>query len=235
VKLLKLRFLPRRGVYELKLEDGEKLLASPDSIGEFQEGEELSTALVSRLRYESAYLGVRETAIRALGRREHFTREISDKLRRKLVSDDVVQRVISELQRDGYLDDNRAAEVFIKERLGRGSHGPFRIISELVRKGYPKDAAREAVRRLMPGSYEEEMLSRFVRKYARSFREKLKREEDKLLLDGERVRKMGGPAGVERHLRAKHMERIRAKLVAAGFNSELCSRAAREIILGRRD
>lgn len=235
MKLLKLKFLPRRGVYELKLEGGEALLASPDSIGELQEEEELPSTLLPRLRRESAYLGARETALKALGRREHFFREIVDKLRRKLVEDEVIERVISVLMREGYLDDARAAEVFIKERLSRGAYGPFRVISELVRKGFPKDAAREAVRRLMPESYEEEMLSRFVRKHTRSCREKLKREEDKLLLDGERVRKMGGPAGVARHLRAKHMEKIRAKLVAAGFNSELASRAAREVVLGRGD
>jgi len=235
VKLLKLRFLPRRGVYELTLEGGEKLLAQPESAGELHEGGDVPAGALQRLLRESAYLVAREVALKALSRREHFTSEISNRLERKLVPEEIARQIVSELQDDGYLDDDRAAEVFVKERVSRGVHGPFRVISELVRRGYPKDAAREVVRRMMPERYEVEMLERFVKKSRRSFRERLKREEEKLLQDHERVRKMGGRAAAVRHLCSKHLEKVRARLVAAGFSSELASRAAKEIILGRQD
>ncbi len=228
MKVTSRRFLPAKGCYEVRLEDGSRLWASPEL------EDRLSDALprdeLGRLRAESEYLHARDYALRAIGRREHFISEIRQRLYRRGIGGAVVHRLLAELTDEGLLNDERAARAFTEERLSRGLIGPFRIVSDLVKRGLSKEHARRIVAEVSPPDYEEEVLNRFVNRSAASYRRKLADEIERALGDAERTNKLGGKPGVIRYLRAKYLGKIRSKLVNAGFTGELASRTARRIV-----
>lgn len=87
---------------------------------------------VSQREARKAY----NAAIRMLARREHSVVEVRDKLCRKFpdLSHAEVDAITDLLIGDGYLSDERFAEMLIRSRIRRG-YGPFYILQELKTKG----------------------------------------------------------------------------------------------------
>ena len=73
-------------------------------------------------------------AIFLLSRREHFTKELIQKLTKKGVSDDIISNVIAVLQEKNYLNDTRATEIFALE-FKRKKKGFIKLINELRIRG----------------------------------------------------------------------------------------------------
>ena len=69
-----------------------------------------------------------------LSRREHSSKEIYQKMSRKVESKEMLLESIKELERDGLLNDERFAESYFQSRKRRG-FGPLRIKSELIQRG----------------------------------------------------------------------------------------------------
>ena len=69
-----------------------------------------------------------------LSRREHSSKEIYQKMSRKVEAKEMLLESIEELQRDGLLSDERFAESYFQSRKRRG-FGPLRIKSELIQRG----------------------------------------------------------------------------------------------------
>ena len=69
-----------------------------------------------------------------LSRREHSSKEIYQKMSRKVESKELLLESIKELERDGLLSDERFAESYFQSRKRRG-FGPLRIKSELIQRG----------------------------------------------------------------------------------------------------
>lgn len=75
-----------------------------------------------------------ETALRLLARREHSRLELTMKLRQRRVDDSVIESVLDDFEDRGWLDDNRFAEVFVRQRLDAG-YGPLKIQADLQQRG----------------------------------------------------------------------------------------------------
>lgn len=74
-------------------------------------------------------------AIRLLAQREHSRYELLRKLRQRFqCSEEVLTQVLDKLQNDGYQDDERYTEIFVRSAIARG-RGPQRIQYELREKG----------------------------------------------------------------------------------------------------
>mgnify|MGYP001245080234 FL=1 len=69
-----------------------------------------------------------------LSRREHSSKEIYQKMSRKVESKEMLLESIEELEQDGLLSDERFAESYFQSRKRRG-FGPLRIKSELIQRG----------------------------------------------------------------------------------------------------
>lgn len=223
------RYLAAKGCWELRLEDGRTFWAAEPE--DWRAGD-LTEAHVNRLAEASDYLHAKDYCLRALGRREHFSKELRDKLTQRGIPPSAIGRVLRELRNDGLLDDLRAAKSFVREKTSSGMNGARKIVSELAKRGMALDEARRLVAEAATPGYEAAQIAKFTRKYAAGYRERMQRELERTLADEEKVKKAGGAKGVEYKLRMKYMDKIRAKLVAAGFTGEAASNAARSIISG---
>ena len=69
-----------------------------------------------------------------LSRREHSSKEIYQKMSRRVESIEMLMAVIEGLEQDGLLSDERFAESYFQSRKRRG-FGPLRIKNELIQRG----------------------------------------------------------------------------------------------------
>ena len=76
----------------------------------------------------------RAAALRLLARREHSRLELSLKLRQRKIESDIIDRVLDDYEAEGWLDDDRFADVYARQRMDIG-YGPLRILGELQQRG----------------------------------------------------------------------------------------------------
>lgn len=76
----------------------------------------------------------RSAALRLLARREHSRFELSLKLRQRKIAPDVIERVLDDYEAEGWLSDERFADIYARQRMDLG-YGPLRILAELQQRG----------------------------------------------------------------------------------------------------
>ena len=77
-------------------------------------------------------------AFRLLKYRDRSEKEIVNRLKKKKVSEEVIEKVIAELKSSSLLDNRRFAKSWIQERIRKG-YGLLKIKAELKEKGIDQD------------------------------------------------------------------------------------------------
>ena len=111
---------------------------SDDDLKEILQHEEVMQCLAQAYRY--------------LSRRQHLTAELIRKLRLKDFENSVIEKVVSQLKQDKYLNDQNFIKDFIKDEIKFRKSGPLIIQKKLMGKG----AARQDIENLLNNSYTEE-------------------------------------------------------------------------------
>lgn len=93
---------------------------------------------------EASPAGARETALRALARREHSAAELKSKLARRGHDAATAAGVVESLVERGWQSDARYAEMLLRSRLHQGC-GPLRIEHELAAASVPEAEVRAAL------------------------------------------------------------------------------------------
>ncbi len=78
--------------------------------------------------------GARESALRALSRREHSAAELRHKLTQRGHEAESIAAVVAQLTEAGWQSDPRYAEMLVRNRIEQG-YGPLRIRAELNAAG----------------------------------------------------------------------------------------------------
>ncbi len=97
-----------------------------------------------------------QTALDLLSRRDHFRRELSDKLRHRDFPADQIEEAVARCEALGLVNDERVAERFVEVRAATRGWGPNRLAAELRKRGVPRDDA-ERMARVSPEMAEEAM------------------------------------------------------------------------------
>jgi regulatory protein len=112
---------------------------------------------------EETFRKALETAVRLLTRRDHSVYELQEKLRLRGIPVDVIHRVLAECSRWNYLDDDRTAQVCIRE-LHRKGFGVRHIRAALHTKRLESHRAEALLEGLVAGGREKENARRMARK-----------------------------------------------------------------------
>jgi regulatory protein len=98
-----------------------------------------------------------QTALNILSRRDHFRRELVEKLRAKDYPPGEIEEAVGRCEELGLVDDERVGRRFVEIRAGGRGWGPHRLAAELKHRGVesgdaerlshlPPDLAAEAMR-----------------------------------------------------------------------------------------
>jgi regulatory protein len=96
-------------------------------------------------------------AMRSLARRQKTTAQTTAALLNRGLPDGLVDQLVSELTRQGFLHDGRYAEAYARSRLERG-YGPDRIAAELTAAGAAEKLVARTISELLEESGEEQIL-----------------------------------------------------------------------------
>ncbi len=119
------------------------------------------------------------TALRILTRRDHSKHELSQKLKARGYAEEVIEEVILKCERFDYINDERTAQVFIRQRQKKG-YGRKRIQFELNLKGLRGKRIQGVLSKSISEADECQGAEKVFQKHARRFdREKdaLKRKD----------------------------------------------------------
>lgn len=90
---------------------------------------------------------IRYKAMTLLSRREYSRYELYQKLKSQAVSIAVLNEELDRLQDDGYQNDQRFAESFVRQRVSQ-YWGPKRIVYELQQKGLSKSLINQVMQEM---------------------------------------------------------------------------------------
>jgi regulatory protein len=97
---------------------------------------------------------VYQTALDLLSRRDHFRRELEEKLRLRDLPEDEISAAVRRCEELGLIDDERIAVRFVEVRAATRGWGPRRLAGELRRRGLSHSDA-ERLASLPPGLAED--------------------------------------------------------------------------------
>ena len=86
-----------------------------------------------------------DKAVSLLAVREHTEKEIREKLRTRSFPSSEIEEAVSRLKREGYISEERFAEVFIRSRLRKLPEGKALLAMRLRERGCAEDAAKKAL------------------------------------------------------------------------------------------
>jgi len=106
---------------------------------------ELSSAELGAIEQGEIRQECLDRAMKYLSGRLHSREELRKKLVRQEYSQQLIDEVLDELRRLGYVDDSRFAKTKALSAAQHKHHGPRRAMMELMRAGVKKDVAEVAV------------------------------------------------------------------------------------------
>ena len=119
---------------------------------------------------------IRIKAMDYLGRRDHSKGELFKKMRNKVDSLELLQEELDKLEMEGYINEQRFAEEYIRSRVIRG-YGPIRIESELRTKGLKDGTISISLMK-----YDGEWVSAAVKAVLKKFSSEVKAYKDQKIL-----------------------------------------------------
>ena len=100
-----------------------------------KKGDDISEDRFSFLIEQNKLFHIRQRAFRLLGRRQHASFELSRKLWNKDYEQKLIDEVIDDLQKKGYLNDIEFIRAFVAEKSKTKNWSTKKIKSELLKRG----------------------------------------------------------------------------------------------------
>ena len=131
-----------------------------------KKGDDISDDRFSYLIEQNKLFHIKQRAFRLLGRRQHSTSELRRKLWNKDYEQKLIDEVIENLQKNGYLDDKEFIRVFVAEKSKAKNWSIKKIKGELFKRGVasklidetlnnqPKETDNENAMKLAKKKYE---------------------------------------------------------------------------------
>ncbi len=109
---------------------------------------ELTDEILTKILFRDQYIRVYNKSITLLASREHFSKELWQKLVKRGFDVEIVNVVIEHLKKDGLIDDERAAEIFIRQKSEK--YGINKLKAMLFEKGVKSDMVDNLLDEMMP-------------------------------------------------------------------------------------
>ena len=100
-----------------------------------KKGDDISDDRFSFLIEQNKFFHIKQRAFRLLGRRQHASIELRRKLWNKDYEQKLIDKVIEDLQKNGYLDDQEFIRAFVAEKSKTKNWSTKKIKSELLKRG----------------------------------------------------------------------------------------------------
>lgn len=133
---------------KLVLKSGEKLLLPVllEYSPYFIRGAAIEDEKIELFRNVSAVFACKKKAFSSISRGPKSKKQLSDYLRKNKFSADIIKNTITDMEKEGYLDDADYARRYAEYFSARKNAGVQLLRAELARKGIDRNTAEEALR-----------------------------------------------------------------------------------------
>jgi regulatory protein len=147
MRILSIERARRGGKFTISFDDGTELSLSKEVIIDFglRRNDQLADETLERIKDAQVFRDVYTAAGRLLNYRLRTRAELSQRLRQKGYSPEMVEKVIGKLSDIGLLDDSRFAEAFIATKIASKPVGRRELERGLREKGVGKEVAEKAM------------------------------------------------------------------------------------------
>ena len=104
---------------------------------------ELSQEELDLLIRLSAEVGVKIKALQLLARRSHSVLELKNKLLKRNYDNEIISKILHQLEQNNYLDDRKFAFLFAEEKIERNKQSMNKVKSDLFKRGISKTIISE--------------------------------------------------------------------------------------------
>ena len=136
---------------------------------------------------EEIYQKIYDQAIRFLNIKMHSVGELQEKLQRKKFSKTAIRKVLRELERLDFLNDERYAQIFVENLKQYKNAGFFGIKAKLHQKKIPTAIIERVLGDFYPLEEEVAVARRFVKKLSRQGRKSYEKVARSLVSKGFRT------------------------------------------------
>jgi regulatory protein len=140
----------------VSLDTGASFRLRPDDVAALglSPGAEVDAAVLQAVQERSLRLAAGEAARRLLSVRPRSEKELRDRLRRRGIPEPVVAAVIADLRAQGWVDDRRFADAWVRDRIALRPSGRLRLRHELTRRGVSREVVEATLADALPPSEE---------------------------------------------------------------------------------
>ncbi|HMB97519.1 MAG TPA: RecX family transcriptional regulator [Balneolaceae bacterium] len=123
---------------------------SADTLLKFniQSGKELTPRLYTKIVHEEELQKIKSYLLNLLSRRDHSAGELKLKAAKKGFDRSLTGQIIDELQESNYVNDQKFADVYAREKSRLNKWGPQKIKSELYKKEIKSCYIEDAIKKL---------------------------------------------------------------------------------------
>lgn len=121
-------------------------------------------------------------ALKLISYRMRTEKEIKDRLAKKGYNIDIIQNIIKRLKELELIDDEKFAEMWVKERIKAHPRSNFVLIQELFRKGIDIEMAKSIVERIVDANIRHKMIQQLIKKAEKRYKNEDKNKRRRLIL-----------------------------------------------------
>lgn len=161
--------LIKKNKYNIFLSSGEVITLDERviTLNELLFKKELDKKLYDKIIKENKIYDLIDIAIKYISIRLRSIQEIKDYLKKKEGDIELIEKAIDKLIKLGYLDDDKFAKAFIKDKFNFTSMGDYKIKMELQRLGVSYDIIEENIS-LIDENLLEEKIKKYIEKDIRT-------------------------------------------------------------------
>ena len=180
--MFNIKLIGKRGQkFAIEMDDGSSIVLTGETIlrNNIRRQQELSDADVQRLIAEDEYIRARMIASGYLALRRVSEKQLRDYLLKKGFTQQSIQRVISEMKEKGQVDDEKFAQLFVKDRMKLKPMGPLRLVAELKKRGIKDEIIDSVTMPFFKIDAQKELATRLAKKKINSLEkyDSLKRKQ----------------------------------------------------------
>lgn len=110
-----------------------------------RKGVEITPSLFDRILDSEEESAARDYFFRILSRRDHSRKELRDKAFKKGYSGNYIEVLLDEFEQKEYIDDRKFALKYTADKFEFNNWGPYKIRTQLFKKGISKSVAEECI------------------------------------------------------------------------------------------
>ncbi len=170
----------RRTKAEIFFDNGDKIIVSKPvwEKSNFSPGSEISDSEIQNLVEQDEIFLIKASSLRIIARREHSRKELETKLIQKGFSKKNINYVLDILERDNFLNDERFAELYVRQSFEFKRKSPRVVRYELSRKGIKEPV----IEKYLNGIAEDEIFENALALAMKKLRANARKDREKQLL-----------------------------------------------------